>query len=32
MEYICVKEEKGYTPFGTGYTTFTVLGTDIWLY
>ena len=32
MEHICVKEEKRYIAFGTGYTTCSILGTDTWLY
>ena len=31
MEHICVKEEKRYTAFGTGYTTSSILGTDTFL-
>ena len=31
MEHICVKEEKRYTAFGTGYTTCSILGTDTFL-
>ena len=31
MEHICVKEEKRYTAFGTGYTTCSILSTDTFL-